>query len=118
MITLSQDRIYRKFHISIMIDPPYGSAHRGRVYAHDSLDIAADVQAWCIEHTDEPKLRIALCGYEGEHNTLEGLGWQKVAWKASGGYGARNKDNKNADRERIWFSPHCLDPAEQQERLF
>lgn len=103
---------------AVFLDPPYGSAHRGRVYAHDSLDIAADVQAWCIEHTDEPKLRIAICGYEGEHNILEGLGWSKVSWKASGGYGARNKDNKNADRERIWFSPHCLDPAEQQERLF
>lgn len=103
---------------AVFLDPPYGSANRGRVYAHDSLDIAADVQAWCIEHTDEPKLRIALCGYEGEHNNLEALGWIKVAWKASGGYGARNKDNKNADRERIWFSPHCLDPAEQQGRLF
>lgn len=36
--------------------------------------------------------------------------WECVAWKARGGYGsqAANGDNANPERERIWFSPHCL----------
>ena len=37
------------------------------------------------------------------------------SWKAAGGYGTQ----ANARRERIWFSPHCLDPAAyQQGQLF
>lgn len=36
--------------------------------------------------------------------------WETVAWKASGGFGGQRKDgtNENAEKERIWFSPHCL----------
>ena len=34
--------------------------------------------------------------------------WQKVAWKAAGGYGSQAAvTNENKHRERIWFSPHC-----------
>ena len=52
-------------------------------------------------------LRIALCGYEGEH--VMPAEWECVAWKAKGGYANQNTthDNPNAKRERIWFSPHC-----------
>lgn len=41
--------------------------------------------------------------------------WDCVAWKAAGGYGNQREDNDNAGRERIWFSPHCLQP---QAELF
>jgi len=99
---------------AVFLDPPYGDATRDKVYNHDSLELAGAVLKWCVEHGDEPKLRIALCGYEGEHNELEELGWDKIEWKASGGYGARNKANTNASKERIWFSPHCL----KQKGLF
>ena len=56
------------------------------------------------------KLRIALCGYAGEHDMP--ADWAEWAWKAKGGYGSQSKahDNPNAKRERIWFSPHCLEP--------
>jgi hypothetical protein len=39
-------------------------------------------------------------------------GWECVAWKAAGGYKgqAKDGDNANAKRERLWFSPHCLKP--------
>ena len=93
---------------AVFLDPPYGAEGRDEVYSHDSKSVAADVRKWCQKHGDDRKLRIALCGYAGEHDELEGLGWSVVAWKAKGGYGARNKANKNAERERIWFSPHCL----------
>lgn len=50
-----------------------------------------------------------VCGYDGEHNELEAHGWQVVAWQGQGGYGNRTtKGQQNGARERIWFSPHCL----------
>jgi hypothetical protein len=93
---------------AVFLDPPYGDAKRDKVYNHDSRTLAGDVREYCKENGDNRLLRIALCGYEGEHNELEELGWKKIAWKASGGYGARNPKNKNAARERIWFSSHCV----------
>jgi hypothetical protein len=60
-----------------------------------------------LENADNPGLRIALCGYADEH---EMPGWTELAWKARGGYGSQGegRGRENADRERIWFSPHCL----------
>lgn len=62
---------------------------------------------------NNPLLRIALCGYEGEHYLPDD--WDCVAWKANGGYSHQKKDqtkpkNDNNKKERIWFSPYCLKP--------
>jgi len=91
---------------AVLLDPPYGAAaeRTARIYAMDSMTIADDVRRWCQEHADDPNLRIALCGYVGEHDELEAQGWDVVAWKAHGGYAK----NDNAAKERIWFSPACL----------
>jgi hypothetical protein len=48
--------------------------------------------------------RIALCGHDTEHNELEAMGWIVETWGKRGGYQGAD------DRERIWFSPHCLRP--------
>ena len=88
----------------VFLDPPYASK-RCSVYTNDSFDVAHDVRAWAIEHGDDPNLRIALCGYEGEH---EMPGWECVPWKAHGGYGSTEEARANSGKERIWFSPHCL----------
>ena len=57
-----------------------------------------------------PTSRIAVCGYTGEHDFPPS--WTCHPWKAHRGYAGAGNDNKN--RERIWFSPHCLpiDPAQ------
>ena len=96
----------------VLLDPPYDDGEA--MYSAGGQGIAADVRAWCAEHGNNPMLRIALCGYEGDP---EPVGWTKVAWKAHGGYGSQRKDgtNDNARRERIWFSPHCLGAGEQLE---
>jgi len=101
----------------VLLDPPYGVEDRQGVYSHESRDLAAQVRQWAISNGDNPLLRIALCGYEGEHDMPPT--WSVVAWKAQGGYGGQRKDgtNDNADRERVWFSPHCLKP-EQMRGLF
>lgn len=95
----------------IVLDPPYDEGMHSMRYANQSSDgVAKKVTKWCMENGANPKLRIALCGYEGEHNILEKMGWKKIAWDAGKGYGAQRKDgeNKNGKKERIWFSPNCI----------
>jgi len=94
----------------IFLDPPYATKVRDTVYAHDCTNVAHDVREWAKQHAHKPYMRIALAGYDGEHNELEGMGWTVHAWKAQGGYGnlRKNGTNENKHKERIWFSPHCL----------
>ena len=98
---------YRHGLTAVLLDPPY----EGFEGVYGSTSISAEVRAWAIENGERPDMRIALCGYEGEHDMP--ATWECVAWKAKGGYGNQRKDgeNENARRERIWFSPACLKPG-------
>lgn len=87
---------------SVLLDPPYGTTDA--VYAMDSDTVAARVQEWCLKNGDNPLLRIALCGHAGQHEVLEAHGWTCEEWRGKGGYQGAD------DRERIWFSPHCVKP--------
>ena len=89
----------------ILLDPPY-AIKRGQKYAFETADVAQEVRKWAIEHGGDRRLRIALCGYVGEHKMPRG--WREVAWKAPKGY---QKDPTAGHRERIWFSPGCLHDA-------
>jgi hypothetical protein len=97
---------------AVFLDPPYGvEANRSsKLYNADSLTIADDVRKWCLGVGNDKKMRIALCGYESEHEELDGAGWSVWEWKAQGGYGSQGNGNgkTNCHRERVWFSPHCL----------
>ncbi len=99
----------------VLLDPPYGAgADRDPgLYAAESLTVAAEVRDWAIENGKNPKLRIALCGYEGEHTMPRE--WECVAWKAAGGYAASAGNTENSARERIWFSPACASVGRQHE---
>ena len=103
---------------AVFLDPPY-SAEAGRddrLYAVDDLEVAHRAREWAIENGDNPLLRIALCGYEGEYEMPES--WERVAWKAGGGYSSQNRNgNDNPTKERIWFSQHCLKLDRQQQLL-
>lgn len=97
-------------------DPPYLADFRDpSLYGTESADVAHDVREWAIANGRNKKLRIALCGYEGEHEMP--ADWQCVAWKAAGGYAAAAGNTENSAKERIWFSPHCA-RAEDQADLF
>ena len=103
----------------VFLDPPY-SGEAGRceaLYAREDLDVAHAVRQWAIEAGTSANMRVALCGYEGEHSMPDS--WECVEWKARGGYGSQGDatGRENAGRERIWFSPACIDP-EAQGRLF
>lgn len=92
----------------IVLDPPYAAHEHSVAYSASEGDVASDVRAWALEHGDNSDLRIALCGYDGEHEMPQT--WESVGWKAQGGYGSQGegRGRENASRERIWFSPHCL----------
>jgi site-specific DNA-adenine methylase len=94
----------------VFLDPPYADTadRTSDLYASDSVDVAHKVREWGIANGENRDLRIALCGYEGEHEMPKS--WDCVAWKANGGYGSQGESNENAARERIWFSPACLIP--------
>ena len=103
---------YRHGMTSILLDPPYSHDERqDDLYAHDN-DVANDVREWAVENGDNPLLRIALCGYSDFKHPERDMpqNWTKYSWKARGGYGSQGdgRGRENANRETIWFSPHCL----------
>jgi len=98
----------------VFLDPPYSAeADRdGDLYREDSGEIAHAVREWAIARGNDPRMRIALCGYDGEHAMPDG--WTSQVWKAHGGYGSQGngRGRANASREVIWSSPHCV-PVER-----
>lgn len=91
----------------VFLDPPYDLTKRDKVYREDS-NIFTDVCNWAIENGDNPKMRIVLCGYDGDHGIPDS--WQTYSWKTNGGLANLGNDRGKSNRseERIWFSPSCL----------
>jgi hypothetical protein len=95
----------------VFLDPPYDQDERAAdCYVGHETRCSAEVRAWAIEQGENPLMRVALCGYEGEHAMPDT--WECVAWKAAGGYGSQGDTTgrENCTRERIWFSPACGRP--------
>jgi len=118
--------------VGVFLDPPYPS-HRedngkksrdSTLYASDKgADLNAlrdEVRDWSIKWGPIPGIKIAVCGYEGDgYETLvQDHGWESFAWETQGGYANQSNKkkgkNENASRERIWFSPNCI----QEQTLF
>ena len=103
---------------AIILDPPYSDeANRtGKIYAQDSGDVAHAVREWALANGDDTRLRICLCGYEGEHDMPPT--WRVHEWAATGGYSGFAKEEEqgkeNKHRERLWFSPGCIPPAQSE----
>jgi DNA adenine methylase len=97
----------------VFLDPPYTEGDLQYSAGGAGGPLANAVKEWAVANGENPLLRIALCGYEGEHVMPEN--WQCVSWKARKGYQTTESGIADRARERIWFSPHCLNP---QEELF
>lgn len=113
-VALRHACLMRGKHVGIFLDPPYShsTGRKRNIYDTDEPDIADAVRDWCIDHGNDPRLRIALCGLEGEHNALEDLGWTTYAWTSSGLQNRKQAPTSRRRQERIWFSPHCLPEGE------
>jgi len=100
----------------VFLDPPYSQSERdSSLYGvEDSVSVA--VRDWAVGHGNDKLFRIALCGYEGEHEMPPD--WEVYSWKPNGGYGLQGegRGRENKGRERIWFSPYCL--KHEQGNLF
>lgn len=96
----------------VFLDPPYAdeAERQEDLYATDSGTIAHEVREWALKSGKDPRMRIALCGYDGEHDMPST--WEAINWKARGGYGSQGDGagRNNAKREMVWFSPYCLQP--------
>jgi len=107
---------------AVFLDPPYSGDERdGSLYSVDNHTVAAEVREWAIANGDNPLMRIALCGYDTEHNHAMPDGWHAYSWKANGGGGSvgHRRGRANAARETVWFSPHCINrPSDEPPSLF
>ena len=92
----------------VFLDPPYEAGNTDP-YAQSGKGVARRAAEWCAMNSAEPKLKIVLAGYSGEHNWLEVLGWTKKSWGAHGGYGSQGTGvgAANKHRETLWVSPSC-----------
>ncbi len=106
--------------VGVFLDPPYSDAagRTSNLYAVDDLDVAHAVREWAIANGDNPRYRIVLAGYEEEHAAQMPDGWRMYAYRAGRAYGTANGgglNDANRRKERLWYSPHCLN---QQPTLF
>ena len=94
---------------AVFLDPPYADTadRQSDLYTHDDESIAHDVREWAVENGKRADMRIALCGYDGEHEMPKG--WEKLNWNAGEGFGGQAEERSgNGKRERVWFSSACL----------
>jgi len=100
--------------VGILLDPPYTQAHRAhQLYAVPDASAPA-VRDWAVAHGDNPKLRIALCGLEGEHTMPSG--WTAHHWQARGGLANTKASGRGSGETRaevVWFSASCLQEGAQ-----
>ena len=104
--------------VGVYLDPPYSEGSQDYAVGGTGTSLSAEVRAWCEKHGSNPRLRIVLSGYAGEHDTLEAHGWRVEEWKANGGHSNASNDKKanNAVRERLWLSPACV--GSRQRSIF
>jgi len=100
---------------AVFLDPPYAdtACRYENIYRIDSSTVAHAVREWAITEGENPLMRIALCGYEGEHVMPDT--WDCASWDAGAGFGGQAKEGAsgNGKKERVWFSPHCLDDSQK-----
>jgi site-specific DNA-adenine methylase len=107
-ITYGNKGIGPKDITAVYLDPPYSFDNRTKVYK-EKTDIYHDVCDWAVANGDNPRLRIALSGYENDYQFPDD--WQKVNWNTGGGMsslGDGGNGKENAKREVVYFSPRCL----------
>lgn len=109
-VTHKNKGLYPKDITGVFLDPPYDLAKRVKKVYQEDRNIFSEVCQWAIENGDNPRMRIVLCGYEGDHNIPDS--WQTYSWESNGGMSSQaagdSRGRINRSSERIWFSPHCL----------
>ena len=100
--------------VGILVDPPYSAEQRATTFYATQDACAPAVRDWAVAHGGDARLRIALCGRDGEHQMP--ASWTAYAWQARGGLVNTKHHGRGSGETRqevVWFSPHCLQPAHQ-----
>lgn len=106
-VTYNNVGISNKDITGIALDAPYLLNKRSMVYKEDT-DIYKEVCEWAVDNGDNPRLRLAVCGYKDDFIFPDT--WQHFSWKSGGGLSGLgdNQGKINSKREMIYFSPNCL----------
>jgi DNA adenine methylase len=105
-ITYKNKSLKKEDITGVFLDPPYDFKNRDKVYRQEN-NVFKEVCEWAVQHGNDPKMRVIVCGYEGSFDFPSD--WQVYSWKSNGMSNlgdSRGKDNSL--KERIYFSPHCL----------
>jgi site-specific DNA-adenine methylase len=104
---LSESVTTRHGDTAVFLDPPYTEGRMDYAAGGVGGNLATAVRDWCIEHGNNERLRIALCGHSGEHDALLGCGWSIGTWHARKGYAVTQQAISRSRSETVWFSPAC-----------
>jgi DNA adenine methylase len=109
-ITYKQKNVTKNGKVGIFLDPPYLTSNREAQIYRMETDVFLDVCNWAVENADNPRMRIAVCGLDGDFEFPKD--WTTFHWNTTGGYSSyskqANRGKQNAKKETIWFSPNCL----------
>lgn len=97
--------------VGVLLDPPYDpktQVAKRKTYVEQRDGISDEAYAWAVANGNDPRLRIALCGYEGAYDMPSD--WAVYSW-ASQGYCFSEAQGEHRKLERIYFSPACLGPG-------
>jgi hypothetical protein len=109
-VTFKNKSLSKNGMVGVFLDPPYLVENReDRLYRIET-NTFYDVCKWAIENGNHPKMRIAVCGYDG--NFIFPPDWKTFHWKTTGGLSSfaktQERGKENSKKETIWFSPNCL----------
>jgi DNA adenine methylase len=86
---------------AVFLDPPYGKGLGDQCYKrYSDGQLSNRVRAWALNNGHNPRLRIALCEYDGAFEMP--ADWHVYKWEHGAGM---SKGHRNKGRERIWCSP-------------
>jgi site-specific DNA-adenine methylase len=109
-VTYKNKSITKKGMVGVFLDPPYLVENREDKLYRIETDVFIDVCNWALENAKHPKMRIAVCGYEGDFTFPKD--WEVYNWQTTGGFSSLSKTKQrgkeNAKKETIWFSSNCL----------
>jgi DNA adenine methylase len=106
-ITYASKGIGDKDITGVFLDSPYSFNKRSKVYREEN-DIYQQVCKWAVDNGNNSRMRIVVCGYDGDYKFP--YDWKEVNWITGGGLSSLgfSQGKLNTKREKIYFSPHCL----------
>lgn len=109
-VTYKNKSLTKNGMVGVFLDPPYLVENREDKLYRIETNVFQEVCDWALENASNPRMRIAVCGYDGDFNPPND--WEVFHWKTTGGLSsfAKNEERgkENSKKETIWFSPNCL----------